>query len=79
MISNQNKEWSFGFEFNVFIDQNNFFEFSVVVNFGSNIIVVERFTNLISELTVGWHGFELILINNLLSKSLWLLIRDLRI
>lgn len=58
LISNQDKEWSFSFKFDVFINQNNFFEFSIVVNFGSDIIVIEWLSNLISELSVSWHGFE---------------------
>lgn len=65
-ISNQDEEWSFGFEFNVFIDQDDFLEFSVVVDFSSDIIVVEWFTDLISELAVSWHGFELMLSGKLL-------------
>lgn len=65
-ISNQDEEWSFGFEFNVLIDQDDFLEFSVVVDFSSDIVVVEWFTDLISELAVSWHGFELMLSGKLL-------------
>ncbi len=57
--SNQDQEWSFSFQLNILINNNDFLELSFMADFGSNIIIVIRLSNLISELTMGGHGFEL--------------------
>ncbi len=57
--SDDDEEGSFLSEHFVFVEQNEFLEHSVVNHFGFDIVEVERFSHLIPELSVNWHGFHL--------------------
>lgn len=57
--SDQKQERSDILEFNIFVNKDNFFELSIVWDLSSDIIIIERLSNLESESSLDRKGFEL--------------------
>lgn len=57
--SDDDEEGSLLFELNVLVDQYDFLELSVVYDLCSQVVEVERLSDLISEFSVDGHCFDL--------------------
>lgn len=56
---NQEEEWTESLQDFLLIDQDDFLENAIIVNFSAEIVEIEWLTDLVSELAWNWHGLEL--------------------